>query len=203
MRRLFVFALLSFPISAATITDVAFGSHLAGGFVTVTFFGGPMATGTFAGPGTATFFSTFTLTVTPGTDTTLADWTLRNDDAGPLARSIVSVTFDLTLSSSLFDNDSLPSTPGSGPGRSVALFVAGAPIASTTFVNPWPDPLNTGDLFRGATVAFGGGGIAPGAVATFRLDTDTTAVPEPSLTPLVALVLVALAKGRVKNWSCG
>ena len=150
-----------------------------------------MATGAITAPGTATFFSTFTFTITPGSDTTLADWTISNDDLSSGARSIVAVTFDLTSSLSLFDNDG-PSTTGSGPGRAAALFVAGPPILATSFINPWPDALNAGDLFRGVTITFGSGGIAPGAKGTFRLDTDTTAIPEPALAPLVAVTVLVL-----------
>jgi hypothetical protein len=158
---------------------------MAGGFVTVTFFGGPMATGPLIAGGTgatATFPGSFLFSVTG--DTFTADWTLTNLDSGPAARAITGVAIDLTMSKALFDNDSTPSTPVSLAGVAGAASLTGPPILGAAEVNPWTDPANLGDMFRGQTFGFGGGGLAPGATATWHDDTDLIPEPAAGLAPI-------------------
>jgi hypothetical protein len=181
---------------AQFIESVATGADMAGGHVTVTFFGGPMATGTITAvgtTGTATFPGSFLFTVAG--ETSAADWTLTNLDAGAAARQITAVSIDLTGSKSLFDNDSLPSTPLSLGGVPGATFVSGPVIAGSGEVVPWTSASNLGDMFTAENVSWGGfliPAILPGGTAVWHDDTDRTTVPEP-----IALFLVAVAA-----WAC-
>ncbi|MEX2169494.1 MAG: hypothetical protein WD851_09285 [Pirellulales bacterium] len=193
-----------FPLvdsSSAQIISTATGAHMAGGKVTVTFFGGPMATGTIMASGTtgtATFPGSFLFTVAG--ETSVAEWTLTNLDSGPAARSITSVVIDLMGSQSLFDDGSLPSTPLSLGGVAGASYLSGPAIASSGELAPWADPANLGDMFRAESVGWGGfmvPAIVPGGTAKWRDDTDLIPIPEPtSAGLLVAGALVAIALYR-------
>lgn len=195
---------LSGSVRAQFIESVATGADMAGGHVTVTFFGGPMATGTITAlgtTGTATFPGSFLFTVAG--ETSVADWTLTNLDAGPAARQITSVSIDLTGSKSLFDNGSLPSTPLSLGGVAGAAFVSGPAIAGSGEVNPWTSASNLGDMFTAENVSWGGfmiPAILPGGTAVWHDDTDRIVVPEPaalSLTAVAAWLVLAACRRKL------
>jgi hypothetical protein len=189
---------------AQLIESFATGAHLAGGKVTVTFFGGPMATGTITASGTtgtATFPGSFLFTVAG--ETSVADWTLTNLDSGPAARAITAVSIDLTDSISLFDDGSTPSTPVSLTGVAGATYVSGPAIAGSGEVNPWTSASNLGDMFTAESISWGGfmiPAIVPGATAVWHDDTDRI-VPEPSaLLHLLAFYVIAtLTTGRLRS----
>ncbi len=206
-----VVSLLALPATAssATLTPTATGDQLAGGFVTVTYFGGPMETEIIlAGPGntgmTDPVSAGFAFSVSG--DTFLNEWTLENfGGIGSSPRAIVGVVFDLTGSISLFDNDSAPSSPGSDVGRAGATFVAGPPIGASAEFSPWLDPVNTGDMFLAESIGWGGGGIAAGAMARWMDDTDATVIPLPSALILfgsglsVALIRIRKRSGTLRK----
>ncbi len=194
------------PAWAGPVSDLALGSQLDGGVVTVTRFGGVLTSATFVAAGagasaTAPGPSGFALTVSPG-DTALATWTLTNTDLTPIFfNNITAVTIDLTLSGiSLFDSGSVPSTPDSGPGIAGVISVAGVPIGSATDLLPWPDPANLGDMFRAVSITFDGP-IGPGATSSWMDDTDVTAaVPGPTSLILVGTgLLLLIRRSRVQH----
>src|SRR5882762_3684828 len=123
MRIWILGALIASVSTAATISSFSPATDLIGGTVSVTRFGGVMSSATFvAGPAGSVIASSpgsagFDLTVSAG-DTFSATWTLTNTDPSVIFfNRIVSVSIDLTGSAvALFDNDSLPSTPGSLSG---------------------------------------------------------------------------------------
>ena len=197
---------LSGTVQVQFIESSATGADMAGGHVTVTFFGGPMATGTITAmgtTGTATFPGSFLFTVAG--DTSVADWTLTNLDAGAAARQITAVSIDLTGSKSLFDNNSLPSTPLSLTGVAGATYVSGPAIAGSGEVNPWTSASNLGDMFTAENVSWGGfmiPAILPGGMAVWHDDTDRIVVPEPAALFLVTIAAFArLIAGRWKLMS--
>ena len=190
------------PAYAISIDSLALGSDMAGGFVTVTFFGGPMDTAPIVAMGTAgvaTSPGSFSFSVTGDTNT--ATWSLTNfGGIGSAPRSITSVVIDLTTSNSLFDDDSAPSTPDSLSGVKDVVYVSGPPIAGSGEITLWLNALNTGDLYRAEFVSWGGfmiPALTPGATAEWMDDTDKI-VPEPSsaLLCLVGLMLLALKTCR-------
>ena len=124
MRIWILGALIASVATAATINSFSPATDLIGGTVSVTRFGGVMSSATFvAGVAGAVIASSpgsagFDLTVSAG-DTFGATWTLTNTDASAIIfNRITALSIDLTLSAgrALFDNDSLPSSPGSFGG---------------------------------------------------------------------------------------
>ena len=197
---LLIGSILAGPLAAATVSDFALGSTLAGATVDVLRFGGVHSPATFVADGTGAIASVsgstgFTLTVSPG-DTSLATWTLTNTDPSIiLFNRITAVTIDLTLSSiALFDDGSSPSTPFSGPGIPGVTYVGGVTISSAAEFFAWSDPANTGDMYRALTITFDGG-FTTGASSSWMDDTDV-AVPEPRCALLIPLVVVAFAAMR-------
>ena len=199
MRSCLVAFLMASVGTAATITSFSPATDLIGGTVSVTRFGGGGSSGaTFvAGPLGSVIASSpgsagFDLTVTAG-DTFGATWTLTNTDASLIfLNRIVAVSIDLTVSAgrALFDNDSLPSSPGSLTGVLGVTYLSGVTIASATEVNPWTDPVNTGDMFTATNITFGGGFTAL-ASSSWSDDTDST-VPEPATAFLMSVGLLVM-----------
>lgn len=190
--------------NAVTISSLSTATDLIGGTVSVTHFAGTgMAGATFvAGPAGSVIASSpgsagFDLTVSAG-DTFSATWTLINTDPSTIFFNIiVSVSIDLTTSAggALFDKDSLPSTPGSLSGILGVFPLGGITIGSAIEVNPWLDPLNTGDMFTAVNITFGGGFTA-GASSSWADDTDkivSVITPEPTPAPEPATVFLMSA----------
>jgi len=203
VRTVLISLLFCSPAWAGPISDLALGSQLVGGVVTVTRFGGVLNSAAFVAAGTgasATALGSggFALTVSPD-DTALATWTFTNTDPSPLfLNNITAVTIDLTLSGiSLFDSGSEPSTPESGPGIPGVIYVGGVPIDGATDLLPWPDPANLGDMFRAVSITFVGG-IGTGATSSWMDDTDVTAVPEPTSIVLIGTGLLLLL--LIRRW---
>ena len=190
-----------FSAWSATITDAALGSQLAGGFVTVTRFGGGMSTAPFVAAGTGASATSpgsagFTLIVSAG-DTAAATWTLTNTDASLiLLNRITAVTIDLFFSGiSVFDSGSVPSTPDSGPGLPGVVPVAGVGIGGSTYLLPWPDGSNLGDIYYALNITFTGAGLTAGLASSWMTDTDLLPVPEPgSLLLTGGILLLGIAK---------
>lgn len=188
---------------ATPVIDFALGSQLAGGVVTVTRFGGPMSSATFAALGTGAIASSpgsggFTLTVSPG-NTSAATWTLTNTDTSTIfLNRILSVTMDLTLSgTSLFDAGSAPSTPGSGPGIAGVSYLSGVAIGGSSNLLVWADGSNAGDMYHAASFTLSDGGLTAGLSTLWLTDTDVVGVPEPGSTYLClagTMLLIALKR---------
>ncbi|CAN5368841.1 hypothetical protein BH09PLA1_BH09PLA1_29080 [soil metagenome] len=181
---------------AGPITSFSTGSDMAGGFVTCTFFGGPMFTAPIIAVGTgcsATSPGDFVFSIAPG-DTFVSDWKLTNLQAAPAGRAIGSISIDLTGTRALFDNDSLPSTPDSLDGVAGAVSLTGPGIAPGGEVNPWANGANLGDMFTGEKLSFTAF-LTIGSTMTWHDDTDF--VPEPStLVAASAIPLIGLARRR-------
>jgi hypothetical protein len=211
--KLFIFGLLCLTSAAqaTAVIDAAPTTSLIGATVGVTHVpGGGAASAVFvAGPAGSVIAESlgsagFRLEVSASADTRLATWTLTNTDLGGSARSIASLSIDLTATSmALFDTGSEPSTPGSLGG--VAGVIPTPPIIAGLFtateVSPWSDTLNAGDMFTATNFTFALGGLAPGAATTWQDDTDAFAVPEPASAGLLAaglgiVVAVALRRRR-------
>jgi hypothetical protein len=168
-------------ISAAT------GADLAGGMVEVGWYAGARASATIVASGDAGIVSLpglFSFSVAG--ETALADWTLTNLMVAGWPRDIMWISIHLGVGPSvstisLFDDGSEPSTPASLGGVAGAVWVSGPPIASSSESVLWTDASNLGDMFRVETITWGGfelPGIAPGATATWKDDTDI--IPEPA-----------------------
>lgn len=198
--------LLPLTQRAATISDPALGSQLAGGTVTVTRFGGLLSSATFTASGTGAVASAvgsggFTLVVSPG-DTASATWTLTNTDPSLiLFNRITAVTIDLTLSGiSLFDKGTIPSTPLSGAGVDGATYGSGIAFLSDTDLSLWSGAANTGDMYSALSIVFEGG-FTSGASSAWTTDTDVIVeVPEAASGALSAggALFLGLALARAK-----
>lgn len=195
-----IFPLCCFPSSGAAIADFALGSQLSGGVVTVTRFGGPMSSATFAPSGTGAIATApgsggFTLAVTAG-NTSAATWTLTNTDPSTIfLNRILSVSIDLTFSGvSLFDSGSIPSTPDSGPGAPGVVYLSGVAIGGATNLLPWSDVSNLGDMYYAVDFTLLEGGLTAGLSTSFSTDTDVIGVPEPATFPMLA---ASLALGAI------
>jgi hypothetical protein len=118
-------------------------------------------------------------------ETSLATWELVNTTApaaDPSAVYISMIELDLRPSRggvfpSLFDNDSMPSTPNSDAGLLGIMFdpasTAPAPTSAVESL-PWTDPDNKGDMFGKLTIdTF----IAPGQSFKWKDDTDLVVEP--------------------------
>jgi hypothetical protein len=201
---LLIGSILAAPLGAATVSDFALGSTLAGATVDVIRVGGVHSPATFVADGTGAIASAvgstgFTLTVSAG-DTSAATWTLTNTDPALIfLNRITAVTIDLTLSSiALFDDGSSPSTPVSGPGIAGVTYVGGITIGGAGEFAAWSDPANTGDMFRALTITFDGG-FTTGASSSWMDDTDVIGAPEPGSMVLMAPVGLALAAMRARR----
>ncbi len=189
--------------SAANIDPLALGSQLAGGTLTVTWVAGPgapmitttgiiMATGVdsavafvpdpFGNPGPG---ATFRITG----DTFVATWSLGNmADA-----FIIEALFDLAPSISVFDDGSLPDTPGSVAGTDDVIYQLTSTAPMEIFADelaPWAGAKNTGDLFtqeviRWAPPTVAGGGFAPQLRYDWLDDTDI--IPAPGALTMLGL----------------
>ena len=189
-----VMALLSAASGEAQIIEsVGLGSDLDGATVTVHYFG--------AAPQSATIFAMGGeqgMALAPGWfefqvtgDTFLNDWELTNLSPNP---SIALIEFDLPPSISLFDDDSLPSTPDSVRGVLGAQWISGpVPINSFELV-PYVTPPNLGDMFLAEDIEFAPSVFFPGA--TFVWHDDTDLVPEPTTGLMLGIALVALMARR-------
>jgi len=202
---LVVLLVLWLPSTAAAVSiqATAYGNDLAGGLITVHYsaiFGTtPLETGsvtyTLLGDaitqtGYAPADPNFTFSVTG--DTYVADWVLTNTTApapDPLAVYISKVKIDLRpsrggLLPSLFDDDSLPSTPDSGVGVLGIVPTGGTGPAPATAVESdttWPPSLvNLGDMYGIETLTWTGlAMLGPGESFIWHDDTDIV-IPEPT-----------------------
>ena len=177
------------------VLSASTGSDMAGGFVTCTFFGGPMFTAPILPSGTgcvATSPGDFTFSIAPG-DTFAMDWTLTNLQTAPTGRSIGAISIELTGTHALFDNDSLPSTPDSFAGVPGGVSLTGPGVPAVGEVNPWTNPANLGDMFTGENLSFTAF-LTIGSTMTWHDDTDF--VPEPTTLVLPAIGSIVLSTRR-------
>jgi hypothetical protein len=212
--------LLASPALALSVESTNYGDQLAGGLITVhysaIFDGGtPLETGsatytllgdpltrTASAPGLP-FNPNFTFKVTG--ETFGATWELVNitpPAADPFATYISKFEIDLRSSiggvlPSLFDNDSLPSTPDSGAGVLGIVPLGGTGPAPTSAVESdttWPPGLvNLGDMFGIETLTWTGlAMLGPGQSFQWHDDTDLVVIPEPCSFALLALGGLAL-----------
>ena len=209
-----VIGLLASEACAVSIDSTNFGDELAGGLITVHYsaiFGTtPLETGsvtyTLLGnsvthSGFAPADPNFTFGVTGETFSTT--WELVNTTAlaaDPFAVYISKVEIDLRPSRggvfpSLFDNDSLPSTPLSFSGGlgivPDPLSTGPAPSSAVESDTTWPPSLvNLGDMYGIETLTWTGlAMLGPGQSLIWHDDTDLV-VPEPSALALAALAFM-------------
>lgn len=166
-----------------------------------------MSSATFAALGAGAIASSpgsggFTLEVSPG-NTSAATWTLTNTDSSTVfLNRILSVTIDLTLSgTSLFDDGSAPSTPGSGPGIAGVSYLSGVAIGGSFNLLPWADGANEGDMYHAVSFTLSDGGLTADLSTSWLTDTDVFGVPEPAsasfcLTGAVLLGVLMRRGGR-------
>lgn len=209
--------LLTSPAIAVQVRSTNYGHELAGGSIRVhysaIFPGGvPLETGnvtyTLLGNSvTRTAFApadpNFTFSVSG--ETFGATWTLTNTTApaaDPFAVYISKVTIDLRPSQggilpSLFDDDSLPSTPFSAAGELGIVPLGGsgpAPASAVEFDTTWPPSLvNLGDMYGITTLTWSGAAmLGPGQSFLWHDDTDLVIIPEPGSLSLLLLAGLAL-----------
>lgn len=186
----------SFSASADPIQFTAFGNQLAGGRITVFFSDGTVILKPLIAmpnqTGGAEQAGLFKFTVTG--ETFGADWTLTNDNPKFF---ITQVQIDLRGSISLFDDDSVPSTPDSADGvQGVSRNMGPVETLSVEFV-PWPSRQNLGDMFQVERILWGPGVFASNM--TFVWHDDTDVVPEPATLALLSMGLAGVAiKARKK-----
>jgi len=212
----YLLATLSSSATAVSIESTNYGDELAGGLITVhysaIFSGTPLETGsttyTLLGDalthtGYAPADPNFTFTVAG--ETFLTTWELVNTTApaaDPSAVYISKVEIDLRPSRggifpSLFDNDSLPSTPYSAAGVLGVVADPGstgpAPSSAVESNTSWPPSLvNLGDMYGIETLTWGGlAMLGPGQSFLWHDDTDLV-VPEPNTMVLACLTASAL-----------
>ncbi len=200
-KKLFVSALFMFFVLTASpafgmlLNSVANGNDLAGATLSVNFqnagliiapiVAAPALTGTSTAPGMFSF--------SVSGDTFNNIWNLQNLTTGD---TILSATFNLAGSISLFDDNSNPSTPNSAAGRAGAVFVAGPAITGSAEAVLWPDIQNLGDMYMQENIFWANFG--PGMISQWNDDTDKP-VPEPSTFLLVGACFIALVIYRRKR----
>jgi hypothetical protein len=217
-------AALASPALAVSIESTNYGDELAGGLITVHYsaiFGGttPLETGsatyTLLGDalthkGYAPANPNFTFTVTG--DTFLTTWELVNTTApapDPIAAYISKIEIDLRPSRggifpSLFDDDSLPSTPFSGAGVLGIVPDAGstgpAPSSAVESNTTWPPSLvNLGDMYGIETLTWTGlAMLGPGESFMWHDDTDLV-VPEPATFVMLGIGIASLFGYRLRK----
>jgi hypothetical protein len=204
--------LLASPALAVRVRATNYGHELAGGSIRVhysaIFPGGvPLETGnvtyTLLGSlvtqtGFAPADPNFTFSVS--SETYGATWSLTNTTApaaDPFAVYISKVTIDLRASQggilpSLFDDDSLPSTPRSAAGVLGIVPLGGtgpAPASAVETDTTWPPSLvNLGDMYGITTLTWSGTAmLGPGQTFLWQDDTDRVVIPEPSGLSLLLL----------------
>ncbi len=108
-------------------------------------------------------------------ETSTAAWTLTNTSPDDRV-AIQSVNFFKAHGPLVFDDDSEPSTPGSGPGIDPAIHVSGPAITTSSYTLEWGNSINAGDLFTHAIVGWvelpNLDVFLPGTTAQFIIDTD-------------------------------
>ena len=130
-----IIGMIGAPASATLVDSISLGDDLGGGPLIVTFqFAGPIpgtiigTTATQTGSVTVPGFFSFSV----AGDTYVAPWNLTNlaDDW------IIRADFDLSAILTLFDDNSLPSTPNGASGRLGAVRIGG-PVDIGSAESPW------------------------------------------------------------------
>lgn len=198
--------------NASLVQSMAFGDQLHGGILTIDFLPGPgapiitiVAPILAVGPGHGRavipdpFGNPF-----PGAefnvigDTFLADWTLENfADA-----SIIRAHFDLSNTISMFDDNSIPDTPGSFLGVQGVQYNPISTAPQEIFaaeLTPWGDPKNAGDMYLEQVIRwplpdFANPQFVGGLIYIWNDDTDI--IPAPGALALLGLAGLTVARRR-------
>ena len=142
-----IIGMIGAPASAALVDSISLGDDLGGGWLIVTFqFAGPIpgvivgTSATQTGSVTVPGFFSFSV----AGDTYVAPWNLTNlaDDW------IIRADFDLSPILTLFDDNSLPSTPNGASGRLGAVRISGPLDIGSSEYAPWADGRNLGDEYE-------------------------------------------------------
>lgn len=201
-------AAMSAMPTLAQVQSFAQGSDLAGGTLTIEWStGGGVIIGVTAAPivaggvaGTAIVPAPLgggTAFFTVSGDTFTNDWILENNSQFWIA----SATFDLSTSLSLFDDDSLPSTPNSALGLNDVAYQAISTAPMEIFADeltPWPSIANLGDMYLRERIEWDivntFNAFLPMQHYVWRDDTDV--VPAPGSLALLGLAGVAVGRRR-------
>ena len=86
------------------------------------------------------------------------------------------------------------------PAPTGVVPVAGVGIAGSTYLLPWPDGSNLGDIYYALNITFSGAGLTAGLASSWMTDTDLITIPEPSSLLLTGgVLLLGITKAVIRH----